>query len=411
MISSRSANSPYLFSQGKIATGTDKTLLQLPAAFVLGFMCVYLKSFASMTPLVNLPDTMGGGLLLVGAAFLSLHILSNAKSYGVRLIPFLLILLSTVYTYLASGETAPFFVSLIIIAGATAGDSKSLIRLWFSVTVFFSLFLIAVYALTALFDSDNLSYIFRNGSDPESVRFTFFFSHPNMAAATVMMICGAYMYLNYDRLDFRVYLVMLGVAFLVLLLTDSKTSTALTVLLVVCFAAQKRWNVFVKRGVRRTIATLPLVLFGLVFLAAGPLYSSSLGALLTGRVSLWHYCLANQGVTLFGQRFVATQVVDSNGWTYWYTTLDCAYASGLFVLGLCFSAFFCWCVYSRVRNGGPHLSIELPLILAMLMFGVTEVHVFSPVICAPLLLLSGGILPLRDLEEDSLAENEQIGEV
>lgn len=39
------------------------------------------------------------------------------------------------------------------------------------------------------------------------------------------------------------------------------------------------------------------------------------------------------------------------------------------------------------------LASELPLILAMLVFGITEVHIFSPVICGALLLLSKGILP------------------
>lgn len=134
-------------------------------------------------------------------------------------------------------------------------------------------------------------------------------------------------------------------------------------------------------------------LFFIVYLLAGPLYSDSLGQALTGRVSLWHYCLENQGVTLFGQFFVPTKSIGTNGWTFYYTTLDCAYASGLLVLGLCFSAFFCSCVYRRVKKNDPQLASELPLILVMLLFGFTEVHVFSIVICAPLLLLSGGILP------------------
>ena len=148
---------------------------------------------------MHFPDAVDKELLFAGVALLSLHIASKSKSYGKRLIPLLLVLLSTLYTYFVSGETAPLSVSLIIIAAATAGDSKSLMRLWFATTAFLSLFVIAVYGLTAIFDPGSVSYILRWESGVETaVRFTFFFSHPNMVAALVMMMCGAYMYLNYD---------------------------------------------------------------------------------------------------------------------------------------------------------------------------------------------------------------------
>ena len=403
MMASKEASIPYAFLREDTAFKTNAGILQLPAAFVLGFVCVYLKTLVSMTPLLSLPDVLDKGLLFVGAAFLSLQIVSEAERYVTRLVPFLLFLLSTVYTYLASGETAPLAVSLIIIAAATVENPRLLVRLWLCITAFFSLFLIAVYALTAFLAPENFTYVLRfEGGVVSAVRLTFFFSHPNMVAAVVMMMCGAYMYLNYERLGFGSYAVVLAIALLVLFLTDSKTSTALIVLLVVCFAGQKRWGIFARRGMKGFIALLPLLLFGSVFLVAGPFYNDSLGNLLTGRVSLWHYCLLNQGVTLLGQQFMATQSIGFNGWVYYYTTLDCAYASGLFVLGLCFSTFFCWCIVALIKRDGPDLPVKLPLVLVMLVFGVTEVHIFSPVICAPLLLLGGGLLPVQRAKSASL---------
>lgn len=396
---------PCTHLRGNAVLKTDVGMLQLPAAFVLGFACVYLKTFVSMTPLLSLPDAVDKGLLFVGAAFLLLQIVSEAKSYGTRFVPFLLLLLSTVYTYLASGETAPLSVSLIIIAAATVRNPKSLVQLWLSLTAFLSFFLVLVYVFTAFFASENLTYVLRAKDGAVSaVRLTFFFSHPNMAAAIVMMMCGAYMYLRYEQLGFRTYAFVLIIAFLVLLFTDSKTSTALIALLVACFVAQKRWGIFTCRGMKKFIALLPLLLFGLVFLVAGPLYNDSLGQLLTGRVSLWHYCLINQGMTLFGQQFTVTQSIGSDGWVYYYTTLDSAYASGLFVFGICFSAFFCWCIAALVKKDESDLPAKLPLVLTMLAFGITEMHVFSPVICAPLLLLSGGLLPAQRAVSASLGK-------
>lgn len=380
---------------GREAPAEDGTgILQLSACFVLGFICVYVKTFVSMTPLIDLSDIVDRCLLFAGAAFLSLHFVSRSKSYGKRFIPLLLVLLSSAYTYFVSGETAPLTVSLVVIAAATAGNTKSLVTLWFVTTAFLLLFTMSVYGLTAILDPNSLPYVLRLENGIEStVRFTFFFSHPNMVAAIVMMMCGAYMYLNYDRLRFRTYAVVLVIDVLVFLFTDSKTSTALIAFMIACFVAQKQWGIFEYCGLRKFVAILPIALFGLVYVIAGPLYRDFLGRFLTGRVSLWHYCLENQGLTMFGQHFVVSRFTDVNGFTYYYETLDCAYASGLLVFGLCFSAFFCWCVYSCVmRKDGLHAS-ELPLILAMLVFGITEVHIFNPVVCGALLLLSKGILP------------------
>ncbi len=383
-----------VFSQREVPSEDGFSILQLPALFVIGFICIYIKTFVSSTSLITLPDAFDKCLFFSGAAFLSLHIISKSKSYGRRFIPLLLVLLSTIYTYFVSGETAPLSVSLIVIAAATARSRKSLVNMWFVTTVSLSLFAISAYGLTAILDPNSLPYVLRweNGVQ-SSVRFTFFFAHPNMMAAIVMMMCGAYMYLNYDRLLFRTYAVVLIIDLLLFLFTDSKTSTALIAFMIACFVAQKQWGIFEYSGLRKFVAILPIVLFGLVYVIAGPLYRDSLGRFLTGRVSLWHYCLENQGLTMFGQHFAVSRFTDVNGFTYYYETLDCAYASGLLVFGLCFSAFFCWCVYSCVmRKDGLHAS-ELPLILAMLVFGITEVHIFSPVVCVALLLLSKGILP------------------
>lgn len=390
----KSAGKLRVNSQGVTSSKDGADIIQLSAPYVLGFICIYVKTFASMTSWISLPEVIDGCLFFAGAFFLVLHIVSKSKDYGRRLIPLLLFILSTAYTYLVSGETAPLTFSLIVIAAATAGNTKSLVGLWFIITLLLSLFSMSAYGLTAILEPNSLPYVLRLENGVEStVRFTFFFSHPNMAAAIAMMMCGSYMYLNYDRLGFRTYAGVLVIGALVFLFTDSKTSMILIAFLVVCFAAQKKWGVFDCGRVRRLVGVLPIVLFALVYVVAGPLYNDSLGSLFTGRVRLWHYCLENQGLTLFGQRFVATQVTDETGNFYYFNTLDSAYAAGLLMFGLCFSAFFCWCVHSCMKRKDSSLASELPLTLAMLVFGFTEVHMFNPVICVALLFLSKGILP------------------
>ena len=286
-MTARATNMLRVFSQREVPSEDESSILQLPALFLIGFICIYIKTFVSSTSLITLPDAFDKCLFFSGVAFLSLHIISKSKSYGRRFIPLLLVLLSTIYTYFVSGETAPLSVSLIVIAAATAGSRKSLVNMWLVTTVSLSLFAISAYGLTAILDPNNLPYVLRweNGVQ-SSVRFTFFFAHPNMMAAIVMMMCGAYMYLNYDRLLFRTYAVVLTIDLLLFLFTDSKTSTALIAFMIACFVAQKQWGIFEYSGLRKFVAILPIALFGLVYVIAGPLYRDSLGRFLTGRVSL-----------------------------------------------------------------------------------------------------------------------------
>lgn len=382
-----------------------RSLLQLPATFVLGFLCLYAKSFISMTTLVVLPEMLDSGLFLFGAAFLLIHILSNSKEYDKKFVPMLIIILACAYAYLASGETIPLTAALCIIAAATAGDMRDIAKLWLAASVLLVVYLVAVSAITALLDPSRLSYSYRYAGD--NARFSFFFSHPNMFAAIVMMMCGAYMYLRYEELRFSSFIMLALIALSAFAFTDSRTSLVLTLFEIASFAIQRKWGLFSHRWVGRLVSILPILLFGAVLIISGPLYSDVLGNLLTGRVSLWHNCLTAQGVTILGQPFEPSRVVSDTGWVYYFETLDCMYASGLFVFGLVFSGFICWCVFSRIRHGGSRLDIELPLITTLLLFGVTEVHALNPALCMPLLFLAGGILPGKNRDALSSASSEK----
>ncbi|MDN0064729.1 hypothetical protein [Collinsella ihumii] len=376
----------------KLGTASNRSsILQLSATFVVGFLCIYIRSFFSMTSLLVLPELLDDGLLLLGSIFLLFHVLFHSKEYGKRIIPLLLIIIACAYAYLASGETIPLTVTLCIIAAATAGNVRDIAKLWFAVTAMSVAYLVVVSGITAILEPDRLSYSYRYAGG--TARFSFFFSHPNMFAAIVMMMCGIYMYLRYEWLRFSSFVVLALIAAATFLFTDSRTSFTLTLLEIICFAVQRERGLFSGRWVTHFVGVMPILLFVLVYLISGPLYRDSLGSLLTGRVSLWHNCFVTQGITILGQQFEPSRIVSSTGWVSYFGTLDCVYASGLYVFGLVFSGFFCWCVFARTRREDSRLGIELPLILVLLLFGVTEVHALNPVLCVPLLFLAGGILP------------------
>lgn len=368
------------------------TVSTMPAMFVLGFGILYVRTLLQATTVVQLPDGIDKVFFVAGITFLFLHVVSAARLYGKGFWPYIAVIAAMLVCYARSGETAPLTVALVLIAGSTAARPRELVRCWFDLTVFSLLTLAALYFAMAIFDPSLVDPIYRVEDGLASRgRYSFFFAHPNMMGAFAMMLSGAYLYLRYDDLKPLNFVAIGSLNVAVFLLTDSRTALVLSLALIVLFWWQKRRGVFDGRRVRVPVAAFFVLCLLTVLAVSGPLYSETLGSLLTGRVSLWHYCYINQGVTVFGQRFEETRYTDSTGWTYYYTTLDSAYASCLFTLGLAFTAFILWCLWTRLGNADDDLAREMPLILVMLVFGITEVHVFNIAMCVSLLCLSGGL--------------------
>lgn len=369
------------------------SILSLPASFVIGFVILYLRSALTITTIVGVPDLVDKVMLLAGSIFLVFHCIAHFASYKGKYIFAIVSICVGLICYVKSGESAAFVVVLTVLAAATVDDIDDVVRFWLGCTATLVVFLVLLFAIEMVIDPQSLKFIYRLSDDGVGrQRSAFFFSHPNMFGAIALMACSAFVYLRYDKLSLVHYFLVICVAGFVLVTSDSKTSFLLIVALVVLSMLQKSRGIFDGKRMRRMVGILPLVGFVAVLLVAGPLYSDSLGGLLTGRLSLWHACLENQGVTLLGQEFQSSTSVGSNGWVYYYTTLDCAYAQGLFVLGIAFSLWFSWAVWKCATCEELEPGRVLPALLVMFLFGITEVHVFTFAICYVILLLGKPIL-------------------
>lgn len=368
-------------------TGTLEDLLSLPALFLLGYALLYLRAFISLTVFSTMiPDAADKCMLIAGLAFISMYILTESRGFGGKVFLFLLLMVLEMVCYQRSGETAPLIATSIVIASAPVRDRRGCVRLWFVVTASLTLFLIIAYFLNMLFDPASLTFTGRNVEGEAVDRLSFYFGHPNTVAAVLMMLTSAFLYLSADRIGFRHIIGCETVAAFILLTTQSRTSFAIAAFVPVLYWLQLRFNLFNQGDVRLLVSVAPLVLTLLTYGLAGPLYSDSIASWFTSRIALWHACLLTQGITLLGQRFIPTQSV-----TGWYTTLDNFYATSLFVFGIVFLAFFIWLFLRRLRHHTSVMAWEAPALLAMLVFGFTEVHIVSPVICFPLLLLGDGL--------------------
>ena len=359
------------------------SFLNLPALYVIGFSVLYLRSVLSITTLVELPDALDKSLLLIASAFLLLHCVSKLDLYSKHIALIVLSVSIGFISYLVSGETASFVVILAVLSTASITDIDCVVRYWLFLSVALMLFLITMFAIQMVCDPQGIKY-FSRLSDSGLIlkkRWSFYFSHPNMFGAMVLMSCSAFVYLYQNRIGFIHYFLILLIALFVFALSDSKTSSILICLLVVLSVVQRLFRLFDTAQARILVGLLPLGAFLIVYLVSGPLYTSSLGGLLTGRISLWHACYVNQGLSLFGNKFIESTSIGFNGWTYYYTTLDCAYASGLFVLGIAFSLWFVWAVWKCARWRGYDSGRVLPALIIMLVLGFSEVHIFTFAIC------------------------------
>lgn len=375
-------------------TKSSHSVLSLPASFAIGFIILYLRSALTITTIVSVPDSVDKLMLLVGSLFLIFHCVAHADSYKGRYLFVIASLCIGLICYVESGESSPFVVMLTVLAAATVDDIDDVVRFWLECTATLIAFLVILFAIEMVIDPQALKFTARlsDGGNAVRQRSAFFFSHPNMFGAIALMACSAFVYLNQNRMGLVHYALLACVAAFVLLASDSKTSSLLIILLVAFSALQKSKGIFDGGRMRKLVGLLPIAAFAIVLLVSGPLYSDSLSGLLTGRVSLWHACFENQGLSLLGQEFLPSTSVGSDGWVYYYTTLDCAYAQGLYVLGIAFSLWFAWAVWRCATSESVEPGRALPALLIMLLFGITEVHIFTFAICYVILLLGKPIL-------------------
>lgn len=228
------------------------------------------------------------------------------------------------------------------------------------------------------------------------LRLSFYFEHPNILGAMAFMsfigftVCSEY-------LSASDCLMGISVGFLILFLTDSRTSCALLflyLLIRVLFDLRPR---FINSKLRFVVLVFPLIcelLSMLVMLQALPdSFIVNLNRLFSGRPGYW-ILQYNQlgGWTVFGQvALYGDQFI--NGWLYPSVTIDCFYAATLLQLGIwSFIAFYFLYVNSIDQAFRSNDYSKLAVLFVCAIFGFTEVHMIDFSICFPMLLLGEGLL-------------------
>ena len=359
----------------------------IPAAFFIGYLILFIRNYFLILQVDVLPDLVDKAMLVSGLSFCFIHILSNTIFYKRRAALLFLIVGLAGLSYIKSGETSPLVALVVIIAAAPAADNQTLAKMWLVITSFVVLFTIIVYFTTLVISPSDIQFVIRLKGSESTIRHSFFLCHPNVVAALLAMMFSCSLYLMKKRRLTPILFIV--IMFGVYSFTDSRTPFILFILVAALFFVLPDMSAKQKKVLTIVVEFLPAILLLAVFLLSGPLFSSELKDMLSARIGLWHACFSNQGISVFGDRFIATSSVEADGFIRFYTTLDSFYASCLFIYGIPVTLAILLINYITIHNCD-----DVGLVIIFLFFwleGFTEGHLTNLIFGLPLLLMGSGV--------------------
>lgn len=224
--------------------------------------------------------------------------------------------------------------------------------------------------------------------------------HPNTAAFFFLSLVIMWAWENYD--SFRpiqlAYILILGAG--IYLLTDSRTTYACVIALCALLLSVR----YSERAAKLVshVAGWITPAIGMILLACSLLWNGQgliqkISSLLSGRIRLSAYAIANFGFTLFGQKVDYGPILNPEAWGFWIPcfTFDCAYSYLWSNIGIIWLVLICLCFYrlSRLRN--PRISL---FVILWALYSVTETLSMISVRFFPLLLISILFLPKEEAQ-------------
>lgn len=235
--------------------------------------------------------------------------------------------------YISSGQ-ASYFKGFLLIIAASNVPYKRILSICRKTTL-------VIIALSILLWIMGISDTGVGRRDAISIGFT----HPNVAAQMIMLVCLLWTSEVAENIKRWHYLLIEFVGILIYIITGSRTSTVVVVILPLLLEFNK-WFLKHRRigkapAFLLTYSQLIITLFAYIsarFLENSALFRS-LNLILSSRLFLNYYVLNQYGIKLFGQNVT---LQDLSGSVYnniqnlynWSITCDCSYMISLIVMGL-----------------------------------------------------------------------------
>lgn len=338
------------------------------------------RNIIQVSTLIDIKSTSMFFDVLLFSAYILLFIKIIYKENIKRLIVYAIIIFLALISY-ASSKMTDYLSLVLLVIGAKGIDIKKIVKVCFS---FYAITLgvhIIAYIITMLVDPASIEIVHRD----EVERYSFFLGHPNSFAAILAWTNIMYLYLRYDKLKSKDYIITILVALFIYFVPNSRTSAILLIVFVLMILVFKRNIKFIIKLCRFAIPVLAVTMFALFLAYNMTPIIDKLDGILNARIKLALAIYENYGITLFGEYIPFGQEL-TTVYKYGLTqlTIDSAYYSLLFSYGIINTLIFL-VIYTRLsfKKGLENKKILFLVIWAF--YAVTETLALNPLLCFPLL--------------------------
>lgn len=338
------------------------------------------RNIIQVSTLIDIKSTSMFFDVLLFSAYILLFIKIIYKENIKRLIVYAIIIFLALISY-ASSKMTDYLSLVLLVIGAKGIDIKKIVKVCFS---FYAITLgvhIIAYIITMLVDPASIEIVHRD----EVERYSFFLGHPNSFAAILAWTNIMYLYLRYDKLKIRDYILTILVALFIYFVPNSRTSAILLIVFIIMILMFKKNIRFIIKLGRFAIPVLAVTMIALFLVYNMSPIIDKLDGILNARIKLGLAIYENYGTTLFGEYIPFGQEL-SSVYKYGLTklTIDSAYYSLLFSYGIINTLVFLF-IYTKLsfKKGLENKKILFLVIWAF--YAVTETLALNPLLCFPLL--------------------------
>ncbi len=323
-------------------------------------------------------------IALFSGVFLLIQILYEKYTY--RELGLVILCISLGLIIYASSKKITLLMSIIAIVFAKNIPFEKLMKNVFIVKL---IGFISIILLTSLGFIENVKQYRIDDLGKTTIRYSLGFAHPNTTYLYFFVLVILFIYIHYDKIELKHYILLLTLGYLMYMITDSRTGYYNLIISLFITYILKNKKIMKNKFVKVLLSLSPIIL-SIGILVCSIYYSQSnsilnrLNQLLSGRIELSNKFLNIYGIKLFGQ-----QIVEGSDLNGSYLRIDSGYISLLLTCGVIAFVFY---IILHVKILKIYLYNqkykEVLFLLSFLVYGLTEVYIYNVFINASLVFFS-----------------------
>lgn len=321
-------------------------------------------------------DSGDTAFILIGlfsGVFLLTHVLS--QGYTRRELGIIFIFVTLGIVTLIFSKKITILITIIAIVFAKNIPLNRLIEVVFKFKILAFIVTIVLSLLGII--ENNKSFRFMENGDVIT-RYALGFPHANVTYLNFFIIVLLYLYIYYDKVKLRNYVVILFLSMLLYKITDSRTGIISVIISLIIPVVLKNKKIIKNVITRKIIIFLPIIcggfsVFSGIYYSSGNLVLQKINQALTGRIELASKFLSLYKVKPFGQVIVEGSNLNGS-----YLRIDNGYISLLLAYGIIsFMVFIILETKLLKKYMLEERYREILLIVSFLIYGITEVYIYN----------------------------------